>query len=192
MNQSILEQFPPKSSWLVGYSEIVWYNADILRKKSTPVKEVDAEFGDFLHRFKKTIQNRSDCAGLSANQVNFDYSVIGVKQPDNEVLILINPEIVRYSEETNSEHEGCLSVPGIHALVERSSTIEVKFRDITFMEQQQEFTGFVARVIQHEVDHLNGLFFFDRVSKASLALITNKLRLLAKNERKRRHGNTAL
>ena len=77
---------------------------------------------------------------------------------------MINPQIVAFSDETAMGWEGCLSVPGMRGLVERSREIEIVYTDRHGEQQQKVFTDFVARIIQHEYDHINGKVFLDRVA----------------------------
>lgn len=76
---------------------------------------------------------------------------------------MINPKIVSHSTEQEKGWEGCLSVPGIRGLVARFQTIEVEYRDRNGQLQRQQLTDFVARIFQHEYDHLEGILFLDRV-----------------------------
>jgi peptide deformylase len=83
--------------------------------------------------------------------------------PEMEPRAIIDPKIVAYSDERVKDWEGCLSVPGIRGLVPRHQAIAVEYMDRTGKLQYQEFTGFVARIFQHEYDHLEGKVFLDRV-----------------------------
>jgi len=83
--------------------------------------------------------------------------------PEMEPTAMINPRLVEQSPEQEKGWEGCLSVPGIRGLVPRSTWIRVTYTDRTGHIQHQELTGFVARIFQHEYDHLNGLVFLDRL-----------------------------
>lgn len=76
---------------------------------------------------------------------------------------MINPQIVAYSDEQVEDWEGCLSVPGLRGKVKRSKEIEIVYTDRHGEQQQKVFTDFVARIIQHEYDHINGKVFLDRV-----------------------------
>jgi peptide deformylase len=100
--------------------------------------------------------------------------------PVMEPLALINPEIVRASDETEKGWEGCLSVPGIRGLVPRHLRIAVRFLDRRGELREMELEGFTARVFQHEFDHLNATLFIDRV-ETSLEFISEKeyLRLVS-------------
>ncbi|MEM8503808.1 MAG: peptide deformylase [Cyanobacteria bacterium P01_D01_bin.1] len=83
--------------------------------------------------------------------------------PKMDPTPMINPQILHYSDEVVAEWEGCLSVPGMRGLVKRSREIEISYTDRYGQQHQQIFTDFVARIIQHEHDHINGKVFLDRV-----------------------------
>ena len=103
----------------------------------------------------------SECLQLFivASRPNLRY----LHAPIMEPTAMINPQILIYSDESEMGWEGCLSVPGIRGNVRRSCEIEVRYCDRHGQLQQKVFTGFVARIIQHEFDHINGKVFLDRV-----------------------------
>ncbi len=94
-------------------------------------------------------------------------------------MTFINPEIVRESEEESEFEEGCLSIPDICETVKRSERIRVTYLDRHFRPQELDVGGLPARVIQHEVDHLEGIFFVDRISEFRRRLLRRKLREIA-------------
>ena len=106
--------------------------------------------------------------GLAAPQIgiNKELLVIDVNFEDSaaEPLILINPEITNHGTTLNSYEEGCLSIPGVYLNVVRPSTIKLKFRDEMGRPRKMKADGLLARCIQHEMDHLNGVLFVDRVT----------------------------
>ena len=87
--------------------------------------------------------------------------------PEMEPIAMVNPRILAHSDETVQGWEGCLSVPGIRGFVPRYQSIGVEYLDRRGKLQQQEFTDFVARIFQHELDHLDGLVFLDRVESTA-------------------------
>lgn len=91
--------------------------------------------------------------------------------PAMEPLAVINPEILRVSEETESGWEGCLSVPGFRAIVPRALEMDVAFTDRHGVSRQERFSGFMARLFQHEFDHLEGILYPERIVKGE-SLIT--------------------
>ncbi len=88
-------------------------------------------------------------------------------------LVLINPDIVEYSEETAEFFEGCLSVAGFSALVKRSRRVSVKYLDEHGQAQQLQASGWLARILQHEIDHLNGRLYIDRMETRSFTSLDN-------------------
>jgi peptide deformylase len=115
----------------------------------------------------------SDGIGLAAPQVGINKQLIVIdsepNEPDNPPLVLINPKIIGYSSELCNGEEGCLSIPGVYMEVTRPETIDVSFKDENGRPSKLKASGLLARVIQHEMDHLNGIMFVDRVEN-NLAL----------------------
>ncbi len=124
-----------------------------------------------------------DGIGLSANQVGLQkrFFIIGMNAFDDGRgdSIFINSEILEFSEELWDYEEGCLSVPGVREVVTRPLTIKVKYVDDRGKEHEEILTDLPARVFQHEIDHLNGIFFVDRVSPIRRTLNKKKLKTLA-------------
>lgn len=145
---------------------------DILRQKSVPVKKVDKEIVKLLQSMEETMFADNGC-GLAAPQVGVHKRVIVVllnQGSDQEVFVpMINPDIITHSKTTYIDTEGCLSVPGVFDVVERYDEIVVKFLDKKGREQMFKLTDLNARVVQHEIDHLDGVLFVDKlVEKAEL------------------------
>ncbi len=95
-------------------------------------------------------------------------------------LILLNPEITNYSRQTESGEEGCLSFPGMSGPVPRARTIDLRFMDLDGHVRELVLSGFLARVVQHEVDHLNGVLFIDRMSAVKKIALSGRLKKLRK------------
>lgn len=96
-------------------------------------------------------------------------------------MVLINPEIIE-SEGNELNEEGCLSIPGISTQVSRATYIKIRAYDLNGKDIQQEYEGHKARVIQHEIDHLNGILIVDRVSSLKKQLLKKEIRKLKANE----------
>jgi peptide deformylase len=157
------------------------YGSNVLRKKGANVEEFDDELALLIDRMVETMIIE-DGVGLAAPQVGVSKQVAVVNpEPENEktLIKMVNPVIVSESDETESFEEGCLSVPGIRGNVIRPISIEVHFQDETGGKRELEADGLLARIIQHEVDHLNGVLFIDRLSVAKKMLIKSKLRSLS-------------
>lgn len=102
--------------------------------------------------------------GLAANQVNMPYRICIIDDPIAAKL-LVNPEIVESSKESNVMKEGCLSFPGLEVEVRRADRVRVKYFDMEGKEHSMDASGITARVIQHELDHLDGIHFFRRANR---------------------------
>ena len=141
----------------------------ILREKAHPVsKKVSVQFIKSMFYTMK----RANGVGLAAPQVNKSWrlAVVEIKKtktrPEVEPLgktVIINPQIFNPSKEMVNDWEGCLSLPGIRGSVPRHKKITVKFTDNAGGKHILRLTGFQARVFQHEIDHLNGVLYIDRM-----------------------------
>jgi len=147
--------------------EIYKLGDDILRQNSQRISKVD----DSIRKLSREMLQSMYAAkgiGLAAPQIgiNKELLVIDVNFEDSaaEPLILINPEITDFGTTLNSYEEGCLSIPGVYLNVVRPSTIKLKFRDEMGRPRKMRADGLLARCIQHEMDHLNGVLFVDRVT----------------------------
>ena len=99
--------------------------------------------------------NKAICVGLAANMIGVAKSIIAV-QVGKQNIAMLNPQIVKHSDECSEVMEGCLSLLGERP-AKRYTWIEVEYKDIKFKPQKQRFSGFTAEVIQHEIDHCNGI-----------------------------------
>lgn len=133
----------------------------LLRQKSLIIKDPLAqEIQDLLPEMTETMIKK-DGVGLAAPQIGLNIRLIVVRHKDNDI-IMINPEILKKSLFKEWDEEGCLSVPGVFGQVKRHKKLTVRYLDSDGKSQQLEAEGFFARVIQHEVDHLNGVLFIDK------------------------------
>lgn len=139
-----------------------------LRKKSRKVKRFGHSLQVLVDDMLETM-HANNGLGLAAPQIGVKQQVIVIRMPENEedpqsgkLVVLCNPEIVRSRGEEEAE-EGCLSVPGYYGLVKRATTVTVKGRDINGKEVRIRAEGLLARAFQHEIDHINGTLFIDKV-----------------------------
>jgi peptide deformylase len=143
-------------------------NNPILRTKSVRVKKVDAVLKKFAKEMKDTMIH-TDGLGLAAPQVGENIRVVIVTlnygSKTASVTTMINPEILSHSDETDVAEEGCLSLPGVYKNVERASKVMVEFTDMEGENHALKLDGLNARVVQHEIDHLNAILFIDRVKE---------------------------
>ena len=149
---------------------IVHYGDPILRKKCAPVKDFSI-LGNLLDDMFDTMYE-AEGIGLAANQVGFNLSLfiidISHTEEADEPNIFINPEITLKGGDQNIYSEGCLSFPGITLDVVRPEKISLKYQTPDEIWHQDECTGLLSRAIQHEIDHLKGVYFTDRISQLDL------------------------
>lgn len=140
----------------------------ILRTVSKPVSKVDKDLLKFVEKMKMAMEAEKGI-GLAAPQVGKNIRVIIVRLDAESKKFhdigMINPEIIFFSEEKVLGQEGCLSIPGFFDEVERSKEVIVKFLDVKGKEQVLRLENLDARVVQHEVDHLDGILFVDRLQE---------------------------
>lgn len=138
----------------------------VLRQSAKRVSKVDGEIKDLVREMLQTMYS-SDGIGLAAPQVAIPKQVIVIDcEPDNAAkppLVLINPTIKKYGKELCLYKEGCLSIPEVFLEVTRPEIIEVAYKDENGRPQTLKANDILARVIQHEMDHLHGVLFVDRV-----------------------------
>jgi peptide deformylase len=161
---------------------IIQLGDPILRQKATLVENVSDE------RIQKLIDDlmatvaQANGVGIAAPQVAQSYRLFIVASrpnprypnaPEMEPTAMINPKIIASSTEIVKGWEGCLSIPGIRGLVPRFQAIEVEYTDRNGKLQKQEFTDFVARIFQHEYDHLDGIVFLDKL-ESTLDIVTEQ------------------
>lgn len=163
---------------------IYTYGFDVLRKKTKRLTKVDDKTVELVGNMFYTMHKASGI-GLAAPQVGIDLAmtVIDVSHVEGEEetkpLTLINPKIVDSHGKIVIE-EGCLSIPHIRAEVERPEEVFVEYQDLDLNPKTVELKGFIARVAQHEIDHLNGILFIDHLSKEVKNEFKEQLSLIKK------------
>jgi peptide deformylase len=161
----------------------------VLRQISQPVYNVQEAWVQTLIDDLITTLRQSNGVGIAAPQVANSHRLLIVAShanarypnaPDMEPTPMINPHIVSHSDEVVKDWEGCLSIPGIRGLVPRYTEIEIEYTTRDGKLKHERFSGFVARIIQHELDHLEGKVFLDRLESVQ-DIITDQeyLKLLA-------------
>ena len=132
-----------------------------LRKKTKDVTEFDKRLFGIIDALKTTLRSTKGSAALAANQVGILKSIVVIDY-ENEAFELINPRIVStYGEQY--VYEGCLSFPGYSGKVKRAYTVKIEYQDRNGVKKEVERSGPMALCFQHEIDHLNGILFIDRV-----------------------------
>ncbi len=137
----------------------------ILKKRAKKVRKINEETIKLTYDMAETMK-LGQGIGLAANQVGVLKRIIIVEADfkSQQVLALINPKVVKKSREKTIDKEGCLSFPGIYLDIKRSNAVKVKAKNIKGEKVVVEAEGILARVLQHEIDHLNGVLFYQRLS----------------------------
>ena len=161
--------------------DIVLWPHPVLSEGTEPVVEVDEELRQVVGEMRRLLF-RQRGVGLAAPQVGIGRRLMLVcpsGHPGDE-FVAINPEII---ESTGAEvgEEGCLSFPGLYGMVPRAVSLRVRYQDLDLRSREMEIEGFVARVFQHELDHLNGEVFVDKMVPESRALLEDELTELKRN-----------
>lgn len=161
-----------------------YYGDPILREQVPPVETFDATLAEEASAMIETMV-RERGIGLAGPQVGLRKRLIialQMKDPEDdtaEPLVLVNPEVLERSRETWVFEEGCLSIPGVNGEVTRALTATVRYQDVEGAEHTVEAEGMFARILLHEIDHLNGRLFIDYLSPATKSLLKPKLRAIA-------------
>jgi peptide deformylase len=149
----------------------------ILRKKAKPVERVDADLRRLMDDMLATMYDAPGI-GLAAPQVGVLRRLIVMDPAKDEApktpLIMVNPEILERSEEMREHDEGCLSIPDFTAEIERPAKTRVSFLDRAGKKQEIELEGIWSTLVQHEIDHLNGVLFIDYLSRLKRDRIVKK------------------
>lgn len=155
----------------------------ILREKARPVAAVDSAVQELIHDLRDTMYE-ADGIGLAATQIGVPLRVFVYDiQEEGAAGALVNPEIVEWTGKVKEE-EGCLSIPGLSEIVERSERIVLRALDPTGQEVRLEASGLLSRCLQHECDHLDGVLFLDRVSPLKRKLLLKKWSKMEQRERR--------
>jgi peptide deformylase len=169
--------------------DILQYPNPRLRLKGKKVEDFGADFQKIIDDMFETHYNAKNCAALAATQLNIPHApyvtVIDFSEQKNQPLCLVNAVIVERHGETN-EPEGCMSVEHGYEKVKRSETITIEFQDRHGNPKSMKADGFMAKCIQHELDHLEGILFVDRIAKLK------KDRIAKQIEQSRRRQNHEL
>ena len=149
--------------------EIHYLGDRVLRQPAKRVAKVDQSIRQLAQEMLQTMYS-ADGIGLAAPQVGINKQIVVIDcepdNPENPPLVLINPVIKRFGRSLCDAQEGCLSIPGVYLDVRRPEEIEVAYKDENGRPQSLKATGLLSRAIQHEMDHLNGVMFVDRVENA--------------------------
>jgi peptide deformylase len=136
----------------------------VLRQKAKRVSRTDSSIQRLIDDMVETMK-QANGVGLAAPQVGVTLRLIVLQMPGEEPMAIINPEIVRHSGEQEVT-EGCLSVPGYFGEIKRSASVTVKGRDRRGKATRIKAIGLMAEVLEHEIDHLNGVLYIDHIERA--------------------------
>lgn len=156
------------------------YGSPVLREKAQPVTDITGDIIALAQDMLETMHAFSGI-GLAGNQVGIPLRIITVLHPETkDNLVIVNPEIVVMGTEKELGEEGCLSIPEVYGKVERARFIVVRGVNLQGREVEIEAQGLLARIFQHEVDHLDGILFVDRLHPAKRLLLSSKLKKIAR------------
>ena len=147
----------------LALAQIRQYPDPVLRMEARPVEEFDDDLRRLVARMGQ-LMKEANGVGLAATQVGVLRRVFVFAPDEDKVATLVNPEIVRRSEEVETDDEGCLSLQGVTVPVERALSVRIEGRDEGGKEVGYDFEGTAARIVQHELDHLDGTLILDRTT----------------------------
>ncbi|MFT4736938.1 MAG: peptide deformylase [Cyclobacteriaceae bacterium] len=167
---------------------IVLFGDPVLKKKAASVEKEDINLKEFIDDMFETMYHANG-VGLAAPQIGKSIRIFtidttpmeddeskGVKQ------VFINPEIINEQGRGWAFEEGCLSIPGIREDVHRLPKIKIRFQDENWVEHEKSFDGMIARVIQHEYDHIEGILFTDHITNLKKRLLKGRLTNISKGK----------
>ena len=146
-----------------------YYGDPILRRRAMDVQRFDASLRDLASQMLEAME-REEGVGLAAPQVGLDLRLqvaLAMREPGDETaepVVMVNPEILERSHESWVYEEGCLSIPGVRGDVTRPERVRVRYQDLEGAEHTIDAEGMFARILQHEIDHLNGKLIIDRTT----------------------------
>ena len=156
----------------------------VLRKQCEIVKNIDGELGTLSEDMIETTL-AAPGVGLAANQIGISRRIfvvnMGAETDKDNLVTLINPEITAI-EGSELGEEGCLSIPDVVAKVNRATQVEIKAVDLNGKDVRYEASGFLARALQHEMDHLNGILFWDSLGKIKRDILKRKFKKKLKEQ----------
>ncbi|MCK4467856.1 MAG: peptide deformylase [Desulfobacterales bacterium] len=164
---------------------VLTYPDKFLSQSAKPVENIDGAIQNMIEGMSSTMYE-SPGVGLAAIQVGFDQSIIvydiSPRDENRSLHVLINPKVISSEGTTISESEGCLSVPDFRADVKRSASILVEGFDRKENPLRIEAHGHLAVVLQHEIDHLNGILFIDRISSLKRGLYKRRIKKMLRQK----------
>ncbi|GAA6212556.1 peptide deformylase [Hyphomicrobiales bacterium 4NK60-0047b] len=153
----------------MALKEIITIPDPVLRENCSPIEDITSELKTLMQDMLETMYDAPG-VGLAAPQINIPIRLIVMdaaqkEDDEKEPIIMINPKILSSSDDRSVYEEGCLSIPEYFAEIERPAIVKVGYRDEEGKEQERECEGLLGTVVQHEIDHLDGVLFIDYLSK---------------------------
>lgn len=166
--------------------KIEMLGAEVLRRPAVEVEEIDDELRRLIRDMFETMYD-AEGIGLAGPQIGVDRRVIvvDVREEGSTPLALVNPRIAESAKETEKAEEGCLSIPGVAGVVERPGRVVVEALTESGEAVRIEADGLLGRCLQHEIDHLDGVLFIDRLSPLKRNLVLKRYRALVADEEKK-------
>lgn len=165
--------------------DIQTYGKEVLRRKTEDIPDIDDSLRETVSNMFETMY-AAEGIGLAAPQIGKSIRLfITDLSPVDETAskrVFVNPYIYEFSEEVEEYEEGCLSIPTIREIVERPTRIKIKYQNLEGESFDEEVDEFLARVIQHEYDHLEGQLFVDHLSPLKRSLLKKTLKKIANGE----------
>jgi peptide deformylase len=162
----------------VALAQIRQYGDPVLRMRANDVESFDGDLAALVERMKSLMQDANG-VGLAANQVGVLRRVVVMQPEEEEAIVLVNPVLRESSDELCTDDEGCLSLQGVTVPVERRLRVTVEGVDEAGRELSYELEGLAARVLQHELDHLDGVLILERTNddarRAALAVLRPRI-----------------
>ena len=153
----------------MALKEIITIPDPVLRENCTPIEDITPELTTLMQDMLETMYDAPG-VGLAAPQINIPIRLIVMdaaqkEDEEKDPIIMINPVVLSSSDERSVYEEGCLSIPEYFAEIERPAIVKVGYRDENGDNQEKDCEGLLGTVVQHEIDHLNGVLFIDYLSK---------------------------
>jgi peptide deformylase len=169
----------------VAVRDIRIYGDPVLRVKARPIGEIDEGVRALARDMLDTLAE-AEGVGLAGPQIGEEHRIIVVHPPApgrdevrEEARVYLDPEVVSKSGPTVAEEEGCLSIPGIYEVVKRPDRVRIRARTLDGESIELEAEGMLARIFLHEIDHLDGVLFVDRIGPMRRALLKRQLKEMA-------------
>ncbi len=159
--------------------QILTYPDPVLREKAESVTEINEEINELIDEMAD-LMYQDDGVGLAANQAGVAKQIIVIDAGEG-FKSLINPVVIDISDKEESLEEGCLSLPGIRITISRPVNIKVSALNQNSSEIEIEAEGLIARILQHEIDHINGIMIIDHASSIQRGLLRSRLKKMEKN-----------